>query len=211
MIASMTGYGQAENDGGEAIRIKVEMRSVNHRYLDISIRTPREIQSLEDRVRRRIQQTLGRGRIDVFISWRDETDDATSVILDRALVRGYQQALQEIKDLCSLDQTPDLELIARFPDVLRVEKPQVDMDEVWARLQQVVDQTLENLVKQRHEEGARLYDDFMMRLASVSSTATEVEERAPVLVEENRKKLEDRMMEYLGQAEIDPARLLTEA
>lgn len=211
MIRSMTGYGQAENAAGESARIKVEIRSVNHRYLDVSIRMPRDLQALEDKVRRRVQQAVGRGRVDAFITWHDQADDSVCVALDRGLALAYQKALTEMKEVCSLQESPGLEVLSRFPDVLRVEKRQTDLDEVWSRLDNVLTLALSNLTEQRKEEGARLDADFKMRLTTVEDTARKVEDRAPVIVEEYRKKMTDRLKDYLGLADIDPVRILTEA
>ena len=211
MIASMTGYGQAENDADDIIRIKVEIRSVNHRYLDISIRMPREIQTLEERIRRRVQQKLGRGRVEIYISWHDESDTAVNVSVDKPLVQAYQRALEEIRELCALEQQADLQLITSFPDVLRVENNQVVLEVVWEKLSLVVDQAIDNLIKQRQAEGARLYEDFMLRLARLTEITKSIEKRAPLIAAEHRPKLEERLSEVLGQADFDPARILTEA
>ncbi|MCW3490908.1 YicC/YloC family endoribonuclease [Dethiobacter alkaliphilus] len=211
MIRSMTGYGQADSAPEESIRFKVEMRSVNHRYLDVSIRMPREIQSLEDRVRRSLQKRVSRGRVDVFINWKLDTADAVSVTVDRGLVLAYQQALTEMSEVCSLDEKPGLDLLSRFPDVLRVEKEQTDADEIWQQLEPVLLRAIDGLLSQRREEGERLAADFRKRLDAVEETSKQVEKRAPSVVEEYRSKLQDRLNEYLGQAEMDPARVLTEA
>ena len=211
MIRSMTGYGQADSAPEECIRFKIEMRSVNHRYLDVSIRMPREIQSMEDRVRRVIQQRLGRGRIDVFINWKLDVPDAVHVTLDRSLVLAYQRALTEMSEVCALAELPGLELLSRFPDVLRVEKEQTDADEIWLKLEPVIQLTIDALLEQRNGEGQRLAVDFAKRLKLVEDTSRQVEHRAPFVVEEYRKKLQDRMNEYLDQADMDPARILTEA
>lgn len=210
MIRSMTGYGQAESDPSEPILFKVETRSVNHKYLDVSIRMPREIQSLEDKVRRSVQKSVGRGRVDVFINWRNEGDDAAHVTLDRELAKAYQLALTEMSEVCALSEFPGLDLISRFPDVLRVEKEQADTDEIWPRLEDTLRRALENLLTQRAEEGARLREDFEKRLSLLEDTARDVEKRAPVVVDEYRKRMEERLAELLAQAEFDPARVLTE-
>jgi uncharacterized protein (TIGR00255 family) len=210
MIRSMTGYGQAESDPSEPILFKVETRSVNHKYLDVSIRMPREIQSLEDKVRRSVQKSVGRGRVDVFINWRNEGDDAAHVTLDRELAKAYQLALTEMSEVCALSEFPDLDLISRFPDVLRVEKEQADTDEIWPRLEDTLRRALENLLTQRAEEGTRLREDFEKRLTLLEDTAKDVEKRAPLVVDEYRKRMEERLAELLAQAEFDPARVLTE-
>jgi uncharacterized protein (TIGR00255 family) len=211
MIRSMTGYGQAESNPEQSIRFKVEIRSVNHRYLDVSIRMPREIQSLEDRVRKAVQQAVGRGRVDVFISWKVDSDDTVHVTVDHGLARAYLQALGEICQVCTLQESPGLEMLTRFPDVLRVEKEQADADRIWSLLDGVLAQALQRLGTQRSEEGERLAGDFIMRLQSIAALAAQVEERAPQVVHEYKKKMEERLAEYLGQADMDPARILTEA
>lgn len=211
MIQSMTGYGQAESGPEESIRFKVESRSVNHRYLDVSIRMPREIQSLEDRVRKSVQQAVGRGRVDVYISWRVDADDTVHVTLDRGLAQAYHRALAEMCEVCTLEDGPDLELLSRFPDVLRVEKEQVDNDRLWALLEPVLGKALAHLTAQRGEEGQRLHADFTKRLGMVEQTARQVEARAPHVVQEYRKRMEDRLQELLGDVDFDPARILAEA
>ncbi|MDW7650224.1 MAG: YicC/YloC family endoribonuclease [Bacillota bacterium] len=210
MIRSMTGYGQAESDPAGAIRLKVETRSVNHKYLDVSIRMPREIQSLEDRVRRKVQQSVGRGRVDVFINWLDHGEGAVHVTLDRDLAKAYQRALAEMCDVCTLDESPGLELLSGLPDVLRVEKETVEPDAIWNILETALGLALDNLLTQRTEEGARLSQDFIKRLGILEDTAKEVEKRAPVVVEEYRRRMEERLAELLDQVEFDPGRVLTE-
>jgi uncharacterized protein (TIGR00255 family) len=211
MISSMTGYGQAESNPEANIRFKVEVRSVNHRYLDISIRMPREIQSLEDRVRKTVQQSIGRGRVDLFISWKVDADESVHVTLDRVMAQAYHKALQEMCYVCALEEQPGLELLSRFPDVLRVEKEQTDIDRIWALLDNTLAEALQRLRRQRSEEGERLTADFEKRLQIIEETALQVEKRAPIVVSEYQRKMEERLAEFLNQVDIDPARLLTEA
>ncbi|HHX75124.1 MAG TPA: YicC family protein [Firmicutes bacterium] len=211
MIRSMTGYGQAESAAGEKDYFKVELRSVNHRYLDFNIRMPREIQALEEKVRRRLQQFLGRGRVEVYISWNGGETEAVNVVLDRKLLAAYREALAEMQDFCGVRDAPLLEILTRFPDLLRVEKAEAELDKVWNVLLPVLDAAAAKLQQQRLEEGARLEADLLPRLELVAGFSRQVEERAPLIVAEYRKKLAERLQEFLGQAEIDPARLLTEA
>ncbi len=211
MILSMTGYGLAESRPDETIRFKVEIRSVNHRYLDVSIRLPRELQSLEDRVRKSVQQAVGRGRVDVYLSWRADSADTVQVSIDVELAQAYYQALLQLRVLCAAPEMPSLEVLSRFPDVLRVEKEQTDNDKFWFLLEPVLNKALTQLVIQRREEGERLAADFNKRLKDLAVTAKLVENRAPQVLDEYRKKMEDRLREILGQADFDPARVLMEA
>jgi len=207
----MTGYGMAESDSDEAIRFKVEIRSVNHRYLDVAIRLPRELQSLEDRVRKSVQQSVGRGRVEVYLSWRADSPDTVQVTIDRDLAQAYYQALLELSRFCAVKELPSLEVLSRFPDVLRVEKEQTDNDKFWLLLEPVLNKALAQLAIQRGEEGERLAADFSKRLKELATIAKLVENRAPQVVDEYRRKMEDRLRELLGQADFDPARVLTEA
>ncbi|MBT9139979.1 MAG: hypothetical protein DDT30_00551 [Dehalococcoidia bacterium] len=211
MILSMTGYGLAESRPDETIRFRVEIRSVNHRYLDVSIRLPRELQSLEDRVRKSVQQAVGRGRVDVYLSWRADSADTVQVTIDVELAQAYYQALLQLSALCAAPELPSLEVLSRFPDVLRVEKEQTDNDKFWFLLEPVLNKALTQLVIQRREEGERLAADFNKRLKDLAVTAKLVENRAPQVLDEYRKKMEDRLREILGQADFDPARVLMEA
>ncbi|MBT9167604.1 MAG: hypothetical protein DDT19_00942 [Syntrophomonadaceae bacterium] len=211
MIRSMTGYGLAESRPDETIRFKVEIRSVNHRYLDVSIRLPRELQSLEDRVRKSVQQTVGRGRVDVYLSWRADSAETVQVTIDSDLAQAYYQALLQLSRFCAVKELPSLEVLSRFPDVLRVEKEQTDNDKFWFLLEPVLNKALTQLVIQRSEEGERLAADFNKRLKDLAATAKLVENRAPLVVDEYQKKMEDRLRELLGQADFDPARVLMEA
>jgi uncharacterized protein (TIGR00255 family) len=211
MVSSMTGFGQAENAIDGPIRYKVEIRSVNHRYLDISIRMPRNIQFLEEKVRRTVQGSLSRGRVEVFITTQESESENVSVVVNRTLTAAYIKALHEIKGLCSLQEQPDLGMICRLPDVMRVEKQETDLEQIWHHLAPVVSKALESLVEQRRSEGKNLAADIEKHLAAVAGLAAEVEKRAPIVVDEYRRKLEDRLQTYLSDFEIDQARILTEA
>lgn len=211
MIKSMTGFGQGESDPGEGYYFRVELRSINHRYLDIAVRLPREIQFLEERVRRVVQQGISRGRVDVFVSWRDTNAGSMTVLLNRTLAQAYHRALCELSDACTLGQMPDMALLSRFPDVLSLEKEHVDLEAVWSALASVLNRALVTLLEQRGAEGERLVADMLHRLRNVELLAVKVAERSPVVTEEYRQKLAERLKEYLGGAGLDQARLLTEA
>ncbi len=211
MTISMTGFGQAQSDPAQQARYKVELRSVNHRYLDLSIRMPRGIQSLEEKVRRDVQQSIGRGRVEVYITRQESEEDNVTVKVDRTLTRAYIAALDELKELCSLHDAPDLGLLCRLPDVLRVEKMETDLDAAWQQLEPVINQALADLVKQRKTEGANLVVDIKNRLAAIAELAAKVEERAPKVVEEYQQKMQERLQAYLKEVDVDQSRILTEA
>ncbi|MBS4022490.1 MAG: YicC family protein [Dethiobacter sp.] len=211
MVSSMTGFGQADNDTDKIARIKVEIRSVNHRYLDISVRMSRGIQALEDKVRRSVQRSLGRGRVEIFITRHESEGDNVSVLLDRSLTVAYIKALEELKELCSLDENPDMGLLCRLPDVLRVEKQETSLEEIWEQLEPVLEKALSGLIEQRKTEGENLAADIMERLKAIKELVAQVDSRSPIVVEEYRRRLEERLQAYLKDIETDQARILTEA
>jgi len=210
MISSMTGFGQAENEGLNLARYKVEVKSVNHRYLDISVKMPRDIQALEDRVRCTVQQYAGRGRVDVYINRLEAPGKTTAVIFDRSLATAYLAALDELRCYCSLEEKPGLELLACFPDVLRLEKREADLEETWREVSAVLEQALLELAAQRQAEGERLAADIKLRLDLVQKWAEEVKARAPEVVADYRRRLEEKLRSFLDVTDTDKARLLTE-
>jgi uncharacterized protein (TIGR00255 family) len=210
MIKSMTGFGQAENEAAQEFRLRVEVRSVNHRYLDLSIRTPRDIQPLEEKVRRGIQQAVSRGRIDCTVTLREGSTPNVHVMIDKTLVDAYYHALTQVGALCALEEKPDLSLITRFPDCIRVEKDQVNLEIILQQLEPTLKLALSGLVEQREAEGARLAEDITGRLSTVRNLVTGVEQRTPAVTDEYRRKLQERITSYLDDVEVDPARLLTE-
>lgn len=206
MIKSMTGFGQADCGA-----YKVEARSVNHRFLDVAVRMPRDIQLLEERVRKAVQKVLHRGRVEVYVNRREEENPAVCVKLDRELAKAYAVALDELSALCAPGQKPDLALFAQLPSVLRVEKEEADLEQVWETLQEGVEAALARLDAQRVQEGERLEADIMERLDRLETMLAAVEKRAPGVLAEYRAKLEERMKALLEGVEIDQSRLLLEA
>jgi len=210
-IKSMTGFGGAESLPGEDFYFKVEMRSVNHRFLDIAVRMPREFQALEEGVRCAIQRVAARGRVEVSIFGRHGNSEKGKVVLDRALAQSYYQALCELAGVCGVDELPGAELISRFPEVLSLENVTPDLEAAWCVLEPVLDRALSELDVQRHAEGERLAADIRQRLSQVESYLSELAGRAPAVAEEYRHKLTERLRDFLGSAGLDETRLLAEA
>ncbi len=209
MVSSMTGFGQAESEGQGPARYRVEVKSVNHRYLDVAVRMPRDIQALEERVRRTVQQYAGRGRVEVYIN-RQEASADTKVVFDSSLAAAYLSALGEMCSFCSLEERPGLDLLARLPDVLRLEKKEADLEQSWAELSPVLELALQRLARQRQTEGIRLAEDIAARLAAVAELAAAIKERAPAVVVDYRLRLEEKLRGFFDVTETDRARMLTE-
>ena len=207
----MTGYGRARKTLNKR-DITVEVRSVNNRYLDCTVKMPRMYTFAEDAIKQHVQKAISRGKVDVFISVDASAADVAKVTVNRELAAGYAAALAELAEICAptaYKVTP--EVLARFPDVLTVTKADEDLETVSADLCEVLDEALEAYNAMRAVEGRKLAEDILNRLATIEAYTTQVEQRSPETVKEYREKLTARMQEVLQSTTIDPQRILTEA
>ena len=210
MVKSMTGYGRAE----ETIRgctITVELRSVNNRYLDCNIRLPRLYLFAEDGIKSRVQNTISRGKVDVFVTLDYAEKEEVKVTVNRPVADGYYGALKQLAQSYQLSEDISVSLLSRFPDVLLAEKAEEDTEQRAQDIYSVLDRALADFDEMRTKEGSRLRDDILSRAAAIEDMVTFVEERSPQTVSEYRAKLEARMQEVLQNTQIDESRLLTEA
>ena len=210
LVKSMTGYGRAEQTLHDR-KITVELRSVNNRYLDCSVRMPRLYLFAEDAIKTKVQQNISRGKVDVFITLDSSAADRLQVTVNRAVADGYHAALKELASTYNLQDDISVSLLSRFPDVLLAEKAEEDSEAVAKDICEVLDLALADFNQMRTREGQRLSDDITSRAASIESMVSFVEERSPQTVSEYRTRLEDRMREVLENTQLDPARILTEA
>lgn len=207
----MTGYGRAR-EMRNSRDITVEVRSVNNRYLDCTVKMPRLYIFAEDALKQRVQKAVSRGKVDVLITVDASAADVTKVAVNRELAGQYAAALNELAEVCgptSYRVTP--EVLARFPDVLSVTKADEDLETVSADLCAVLDAALEAFHDMRRAEGARLAKDIENRLSAIEDYTGQVEVRSPETVAEYRAKLTARMQEVLQSVSVDPQRILTEA
>lgn len=210
MIKSMTGYGSAKG-AVEGLQITVELKSVNNRYLDASVRMPRSFLFAEDAVKSAVQRHISRGKVDVFVSV-DSTDAGDmSVKVNEALLRGYLEALRHIAEEYGLPNDATALSVSRFPDVLCVEKKDLDAEAITAGILAVAEQALLDFDAMREREGAKLRDDVLARLQTIEALVSEVERESPKTTADYRARLEARMAEILGTAGIDENRILAEA
>lgn len=209
MVNSMTGYGRGSvEEGGRSY--SVEIKSVNNRYLDINIRLPRQLSSLEDRIRKYVASKNSRGKIDIYISQEKFSQDDLAVKVDEQMAESYYNAFKLIKDKFELAEDVSLSLLAKSPDVISVEKKEEDMEIIWETLRRSLDEALTMFVDMRSREGLKLSKDILDRCRIILSKVNLIEERAPKLLEEYRDKIRQRVGEYLKEVEIDEARLLNE-
>ena len=211
MIKSMTGYGRAREIRNKR-DITVEVRSVNNRYLDCTVKMPRMYAFAEDAIKQCVQKAVSRGKVDVFVTVDASAADVAKVTVNRDLAAQYAAALGELAEVCGTaawHTTP--EQLARFPDVLTVTKADEDLDTVSADICAVLEQALEAYNAMRAVEGAKLAEDIGSRLDAIVAYTGKVEARSPETVAEYRAKLTARMQEVLQSTTIDPQRILTEA
>ena len=209
MIRSMTGYGRAQEvlDG---LDITVEIRSVNHRYCELSARVPRVYGFLEEKLKSYFQTRVSRGKIDVFVTVEAVDSAAAEVRVNHALAQGYVNALRELAQRYGLREDCSAGLLSRYPDVLTVRKAQEDEDRIWAAVEQVARRAGDGFVAMREAEGERLRQDVESRLTTILTSVAFIESRSPELVEAYRQRLEARIREVLADTTIDEQRVLTE-
>lgn len=205
MIKSMTGYGKGEG-GGYA----VEMRSVNHKFLDASLKIPRSMTALEGRIKKAVSDRFSRGRIDVYITQDGGESGARSIRLDAVTASRYVGVLTELKDKFGLAGNIDLGMVAGFKDIIVEEEAPLDMEEVWTALAGPLDECMAALDEMRAREGESLADDITKRAGMLAANIDEIEKRSPVVVEEYRDKLTARIAKLSEGVELDPARLTQE-
>ncbi len=209
VLYSMTGYGSAKGEvAGNSV--SVELKSVNNRYFDCSVRLPRTLLFAEDRVKEAVSSRVRRGKIDVFVSIQSSQETDTQVIVNEELVRGYYDAVKHIADTLDLEPGLSALSLARMPDVLSVERKEIDKDAAAEELSLLTLQAVDEFNAMRAREGARLKEDMRSKLSVIEGLVAVVEQRSPETVKEYRKRLESRLRELLEDRNIDEQRLITE-
>ena len=210
MVKSMTGYGRArETLNGRDIT--VEVRSVNNRYLDCTVKMPRTYVFAEDAIKSRVQKAISRGKVDVYVTIDTTAADVSVVAVNEPLARSYYEALMKLKETFSLEGEITPMALAKFPDVLAVTRAEEDLETVAADICAVLEQALQAYNEMRAVEGQRLAEDISSRVAAIESVVGKVEARSPQTVAEYRARLTGKMNEVLQSTTIDESRILTEA
>jgi len=209
MLKSMTGFGRAEElvDG---FLIKAQVKSVNHRYGDFSIRVPRLYNFIEEKVRQKLFSYISRGKVEVNISVEQKEGDDRQITLNRDLAQSYLNALRELEDLglvCDLKVSH----MSRFQDIFNVAYQEIDEDEIYKKIDSVLTLALEEFVRMRCEEGKRLEEDIKTHLDTILEYVSKIEKRSPETTEEYRKRLEGKIKDVLQDRSIDETRIITEA
>lgn len=209
MIRSMTGFGRAREvlHGRD---ISVEIKSVNHRFLETFVRVPRTYSFLEEPIRSAVQQRIARGKVEISVSLDDSQADTGVIRFNRNLFEQYYGALNEVASSYGLPFSPDATLALRLPDVLSASSEETDTDAVWQDVRTVLEAALDAFVAQRECEGARLASDIVGKCGEILSHVDFIESRSGMLVEEYIAKLRKRIEALLGDTKVDEQRLLTE-
>lgn len=209
-LLSMTGYGSAKGSV-EGQEITVELKSVNNRYLDCSVRLPRNFLFAEDTVKQAVSAGVSRGKVDVFVSAQASQDSGTVVSVNEGLARGYRDAVARIAETLGLESGLNAFSLARFPDVLTVERRELDKDKAAAALSEITAKAVEEFNAMREREGERLRRDMLGKLETIEGLVSVVEERSPQTVKEYRERLEARLRDILADRSLDEQRVITEA
>ena len=210
MIKSMTGYGSAKGTV-EGLEIRVELKSVNNRYLDTSVRLPRSFLFAEEMIKSSVQKHISRGKVDVFVNVDSSAAGDMAVKVNEGLLKGYVEAIRHIAEEYGLADDLTAQSVSRFPDVLTVEKKDLDAEAISAGMEAIVEEALRDFDAMRTREGEKLRDDVLARLETIRTLVVQVEEKAPETVTAYRRRLEQKMAEVLSGAGIDENRILAEA
>lgn len=209
MIKSMTGFGRCEI-AGNSRKFTVEMKSVNHRYLDVNIKMPKMLNFFEAAIRSELKNYVARGKVDVFITYEDCSEKTSAVRYNKEIAQEYLTYLKQMAEDFGLENDIRVSALSKYPEVLTVEEKGMDEEELWKELQKAVDGAAEMFVESRIAEGQHLRDDLLEKLDGMLKLVDFIAERAPRIIAEYRKRLEEKVKELLGDASVDENRLLTE-
>ena len=210
MIRSMTGFGRYELEAHER-RISVEIKAVNHRYLDLSIKMPRSFNVFESKIRNVIREYIERGKTDIYISCEELGEERLSLKYNRELAKGYLTYLKEMAEEFGLENETRASTLARFPEVFTMEQQEGDEAEIWQDLEQALRAAAEAFKQSREHEGELLKQDLLEKLDIMKDAQSVIEERMPQLIGEYRERLHSKLMEVLADNAIDENRIVTEA
>ena len=210
MVKSMTGFGRHELST-EEYRISAEMKSVNHRYLDLSVKMPRRFNSFESGIRALLKDYVQRGKVDLFIAYEDYTQSRMSLKYNASLAAEYMGYFRAMAEQFSIPDDVSVTSLARFPEIFSMEQEPEDEEQIWHILEEAVSGAASRFVESRIREGESLKKDLLGKLDAMEGMLDELERRSPAVVSEYREKLAAKVQELLGSSSIDESRIVTEA
>lgn len=209
MIKSMTGFGRCELVW-DSRKFTVEVKSVNHRYLDVNIRMPKKLNFFESSIRSLLKQYAARGKVDLFISYEDSAQNQVSLKYNEALAAEYLDCFRKMEEQFGLENDIRVSALSRYPEVITMEEQAVDEEELWSLLKETLEGAFTQFVETRITEGENLKKDLLEKLDGILEDVEAIEKRSPEIVKEYREKLEEKVQELLGDTQIDENRLATE-
>ncbi len=209
MIKSMTGFGRCEVQEGER-KITVEMKSVNHRYLDVNIKMPKKLNFFEAAIRSELKHYIQRGKVDVFITYEDFTESKVCVKYNKELAAEYMEYLRKMAEDFGLDNDIRVSSLSRYPEVFSMEEQTIDEEKLWQLLDKAIKGAAEGFVETRIKEGENLCNDLVDKLNGMLTHVDFITEHSPQIIAEYKQKLEDKIKDLLDDTKIDDNRLLME-
>ncbi len=209
MIKSMTGFGRCEVSEGER-KFTVEMKGVNHRYLDVNIRMPKKLNFFETAIRNLLKQSIQRGKVDIFITYEDLSENQMSLKYNEKLAGEYLDYFSQMEESFSLDNDIRVSTLLRCPEVLTMEEQAVDDEELWNGLKKALEGATSQFVESRTLEGEHLRNDIIKKLDGMLDLVGYIEERAPKIIAQYREKLENKVRELLSDTQIEEGRIAAE-
>ena len=209
MIKSMTGFGRCEIQE-DSRKFTVEMKSVNHRYLDANIRMPKKLNFFEAAIRSLLKQSVQRGKVDIFITYEDTSEQQVSLKYNEVLAAEYLSYFQKMQEKFSLENDIRVSSLSRYPEVLTMEEQAVDEEELWKGLKKALDGAIKQFVETRTSEGEHLKKDLIDKLDNMLELVSCIEERSPKILAEYREKLETKVKELLQDTQIEESRIAAE-
>ena len=209
MIRSMTGFGRCEISDANR-KFTVEMKAVNHRYLDVNIKMPKKLGFFESTIRNEMKAYIQRGKVDVFVAYEDYTENNVCIKYNRDLAKEYMKYLDQMAEEFGMENDVRVSGLSRYPEVFAMEEQTIDEEELWKLLERAVKGACEQFVQARIDEGENLKSDLLVKLEDMQKHVDFIEERSPEIVSEYRKKLQDKVQEMLGDTKFDEARIVTE-
>lgn len=209
MLKSMTGFGRSEI-ANERQKITVEMKAVNHRFCDINIKMPKKLSIFEAGIRNLLKKYIQRGKVDVFITYEDYTENNMVLKYNEELAAEYVGVLQRMSEQFGIENDVRVSSLSRYPDVLTLEEQTVDTDELWGVLEEALHKASEQFVETRLVEGENLKNDLISKLDGMLEAVDFIEKRSPEILVEHRQRLEAKVKELLGDSTIDESRIITE-
>ena len=210
MIRSMTGFGHGEVSNDKNQKVTVEMKSVNHRYCDISLKLPKKLAMFEANIRNIMKEYASRGKIDIYVSYEDLSETAVSLHYNQAMAEEYMQVFKKMQEDFNIETKITAEALATYPEVVTIEEVQQDEEVWWELLEAALRQAAEKFVETRTIEGANLKRDLSGKLDQMAADVTFIEERSPQIIAEYRSKLEEKVKEFLEDSTIEENRIAAE-